>query len=188
MVETLKKEFEKIIIELGFSFNSSHVGFYILRDENGTFHPITVRLIESKSPNTKIHGSKNGNKIQVIGLFKFKRIKTAPEPDFLIFTFLNPFKTSPEYLIIPEEEFKKRFLNKNLRNRFNKRAEIIFWLMPDGSIFETTHISPEGEWYYLSKGIDGRMADGTDMDYTMFLNIWQRLMPKLPDSSHSLNN
>jgi hypothetical protein len=50
--------------------------------------------------------------------------------------------------------------------------------MPDGSLYETNGIciSPEGEWYYLSKGINGRMADKTDWCYTLFLNNWKQLI------------
>lgn len=188
MAKILKKAFEKKIIELGFSFNSSHDGFYILYNENSINHSINVQLIESISPNKQIHGSKNENEIQVIGLFKFKQIATEPKPDFFILGFQNPIKKQSEYIIITQEELKKRFLNKNLRYSLGKKVEIVFWIMQDGSIYETTHISPEGVWYYLSKGIEGRMADGTDMDYTMFLNSWQRLMPKLPDFSHSGNH
>ena len=47
--------------------------------------------------------------------------------------------------------------------------------MPDRFLYETTCISVEGEWYYMSKGVNGRMADDTDMNYTAFLNNWGQL-------------
>ncbi len=47
--------------------------------------------------------------------------------------------------------------------------------MPDEFIYNCTNISIEGEWYYLSKGLIGRMADKTEWNYTEFLNDWDRL-------------
>ena len=46
--------------------------------------------------------------------------------------------------------------------------------MPDKHLYETTDISAEGEWYYLSKRVRGRMAEQTEWDYTEFLNDWHR--------------
>lgn len=175
MVKTFNKEFEEKIIELGFSFNSFPTEFYNLNDKNGINHSLTVRLVESKPPITKIHGSKNGNKIQAIGLFKFKRIKTAPKPDFSVFTFRNPRKNLPKYLIIPEGELERRMINVNSDYSHDKMIKMVFWLMKDGSIYNTTNISIEGEWYFMSQGTNGRMADGTDWDFTCFLNGWCRL-------------
>jgi len=172
MVKTFKKEFEKRIIELGFSFNSLPAGFYNLNDKNCINHSISIQLVESNSPETQIHGSKNGNKIQAIGLFKFVRIQTRPKPDFFIFTFRNPHKNLPEYLIIPEEELERRIINVDSDSSHDKMIKMVFWMMKDGSIYNITNISIEGEWYLMRKGINGRMADGTDRDFTCFLNEW----------------
>ena len=57
----------------------------------------------------------------------------------------------------------------------NQEIEMVFWLMPDNHLYETTDIGVEGEWYYLSKGMNGRMADGSYWDYSKFLNDWVRL-------------
>jgi len=169
------KEFEKKIIALGFSYSSSKEGSYLLHDENDINLSINVRLIESKSPDTQIHGSKIGIDIQAIGLFKFKQIKTEPKPDFFIFTFRNSSKNLHEYLIIPEEELERRVIKSNFGFNHDKRIKIVFWLMTDGTIYNKTDISIEGEWYLLSKGVCGRMADGTFWDFTDFLNEWGRL-------------
>ena len=174
---SMKKEFEKKITELGFSFRSSAAGFYLINDKNSINHSINIQLVESKSPNTQIHGSKNGNKIQAIGLFKFIRIQTSPKPDFFIFTFRKPRKILPEYLTIPEVELERRLFNLNSDSNHNKMIKLVFWLMKDGSIYNTTNISIEGEWYFMSQWINGRMADVLDMNYTIFLNRWQWLKP-----------
>jgi len=47
--------------------------------------------------------------------------------------------------------------------------------MEDGFVYDATNISLESEWYFLSKGVGGRMADGTDLDFTSFLDSWERL-------------
>lgn len=52
---------------------------------------------------------------------------------------------------------------------------MVFWLMQDGSVYDTTNISVEAEWYFLSKGVNGRMVYGTDSAYTSFLNKWELL-------------
>ena len=177
MVKTFKEEFEEKLIALGFSYRSSHDGFYILRDENDINYLISVQLIESILPNKQKYGSKNGNDIHAIGLFIVKQIKTEPKPDFFIFTFRNPRKNLSEYIIIPFEELERRLFNVNSDSNHYKMIKLVFWLMKDGSIYNTTNISIEAEWYYLSKGINDRMADKTDMDYTKFLNSWYRLKP-----------
>lgn len=169
-------EFEKKVTELGYIFSSHRGGFYILQAENESNHSIYIQLIESQPSKELSHGSKNGNDIQVVGVFEIKLPPDGQEPDLFIFTFGHPFKKQAEYLIIPKEELKRRFLNKNLGYELGKSVEIIFWLMPDGFVYNTTHLSIEGEWYYLSKGTYGRMADETDMNYTMFLNSWRSIM------------
>ena len=45
--------------------------------------------------------------------------------------------------------------------------------MPDCGLYETSKISIEGEWYMLSKGVNGRMADGESNDFTQYLNNWK---------------
>ncbi|BBE17584.1 hypothetical protein AQPE_1740 [Aquipluma nitroreducens] len=54
--------------------------------------------------------------------------------------------------------------------------EVTFWLMPDDCLYDCTNISAEGEWFFLSKGANGRMADDIDWNYTPFLNNWQLLV------------
>jgi hypothetical protein len=53
---------------------------------------------------------------------------------------------------------------------------MVFWLMPDNNLYETTDLGAEGEWYFLSKGVNGRMADGSVQDYSEFLNAWDKLI------------
>jgi hypothetical protein len=56
-----------------------------------------------------------------------------------------------------------------------KQVELVLWLFEDGHVYDTTNISPEGEWYFISKGVNGRMATGSELDYSEYLNSWQWL-------------
>ena len=136
---------------------------------------ISVQFIVSKLINKLIHKSYNGNEIQSIGIFRFALPTVGKEPDFFIFSFINSSKRKIEFIIIPSAELIKR-LNKKFALTNNQKIDIVFWMMPDSYLYETTQIGVEGEWYYMSKGINGRMADGTAWDYTEFLNYWDRLV------------
>jgi len=171
MIKSGEKLFEEKIFELGYSFSRQQVGFYILFGKN---HFLTVRLMISELPNLLIHGSKNGIDIQTIGLFKFNQPRFDQGPDFYIFMFQNNNQRF-EYLIIPNDELMTRLNFETYETERNRSLRLVFWLLPDNSIYHTTRISPEGEWYLLSQGVGGRMADGTDKDYTPFLNSWERL-------------
>lgn len=169
MIKSGEKLFEEKIFELGYSFSRQQVGFYVLFGEN---HFLTVRLMISEQPNLLIHGSKNGIDLQAIGLFKFKQSLFDQSPDFYILMFQNIYNQRIEYLIIPNDELIKRLSLWSFVSAQQKSFRIVFWLLPDNSIYHTTRISPEGEWYSLSKGVGGRMVDKTDMDFTTFLNNW----------------
>ncbi len=175
MVRLFQKEFEEKVLELGYSFHNNQEGLYILYDKCNSNHLIKSQLLVSQRTNKMIHGSRNGTYIQSIGLFEFTFPTFDQEPDFTIFTFRNRIKNLSEYIIVPEVELKWRLKRTLTVKELQKLLEIKFWLMPDDSLYDATNISPEGEWYLLSQGLGGRMADGTDMDYTPFLNSWDRL-------------
>lgn len=175
MVWLFQKEFEKKILELGYFFLYEQEGLCVLYDNTKNTHLITSRLLVSQRTNKLIHGSKNGIDIQSIGLFELIFPTNVKEPDFIIFTFRNKLRNLSEYVIVPELELKRRLRRSSIDKNRQKLLEVKFWLMPDNSIYDVTNISPEGEWYLLSQGVGGRMADGTDMDYTAFLNSWERL-------------
>lgn len=175
MVSPLQIEFEKKLLELGLSYSMDDGGLYSISSQRGGANHLKVQLILALPSNKQVHGSKNGNVVQAIGIFKFKFLASGLELDILVFTFQNTVKNQVESLIIPTQEFVKRHVKFNSRSIRRKRVEMVFWLMEDGFVYDTTNISPEGEWYYISNGINGRMADGTDMDYTGSLNNWQKL-------------
>jgi hypothetical protein len=172
----IKTEFEKKLKELTISYKSNTDGSYILYKNNSTDRVLTAQLILSESIDEVIHGSRNNNKIQAIGLFKLKLPMEVKVQDFLILAFQNTNKHCANFIIIPTIELMRRLNKENRISIDNHVVEIVFWLMPDNQLYETTDLSVEGEWYYLSKGLHGRMADQTEWDYTEFLNNWNRII------------
>ena len=171
----MKTQFESKLIELGFSYQSDPYDFYILRLNNDIARTLGVQLICSEAFDERKYGSNNGNEIESIGLFKFKFNPAENESDFITFAFQNSIKHQIEFIIIPMDELNQRLTNENRTRNGNHTHKIVFWLIPDGFIYNCTNISIEGEWYYLSKGLNGRMADKTEWNYTEFLNDWDRL-------------
>lgn len=110
--------------------------------------------------------SKNDFNVAIGATYKIDNSILKSSCRFIDFVFTETLKA-----MVPINEFKKRI---DSNDNFDKGAvsfEIDFWLMPDNKLYETTNITIEGEWYFLSDGVSGRMADGTDMDYTEFLII-----------------
>lgn len=169
MIKSFRKIFEEKILELGFSFSFQNAGFYVLYDKNRF---LTVQLLISEPPESLIHASKIGIDIQAIGLFKINQPLFDQGPDFYAFMFQNSYNQRIEYLIIPNDELMRRLNLRIFETKRKKSLRLVFWLLPDNSIYHTTGISVEGQWYFLSKGVNGRMADKTDLDYTSFLNNW----------------
>lgn len=170
----MRKLFEEKLIELGFSYSHQHGGFYVLYDKIKNYF-LTVRLMISQQPRSLIYGSKNGIDIQSIGLFRLKQSLFDQGPEFYIFMFQNSNNQRIDHIIIPNNELMKRLSKESFVTEHPKSIRLVFWLMPENSIFNVSEISPEGEWFHLSKGVGGRMAEGTDIDFTRFLNNWEQL-------------
>ena len=172
----VQNEFENRLLELGLSYNRCDNDVYTLSCKRGSGINIIVQLNSSLPSIKEIHGSKNGNELQGIGIFEFKFFTSGLVPAIFVFAFQNTLQYQIEFLIIATDDFQKRLACKNPAYVSNKRVEIVFWLMQDGSVYNTTNISVEAEWYFLTKGENGRMADTTVMDYTKFLNSWRSLI------------
>lgn len=170
-------QFEKKLIELGLSYRRNGDDFYSISSHNGVGNHIKVLLVSSLPPVINIHGSKNGIDVQAIGLFKFKFPLFGNEPDLFILALQNLIKPQFEFLIIPKDELLSRLTGKNPWYVRNQRMEMVYWLLQDGFVYDATNISAEGEWYFLSKGVNGRMADDTERDYSKFLNNWCLVTP-----------
>lgn len=172
-------DFEKRVLELGLSYRVHHDDFYTISNPMGGGNHVKVRLISTIPLIKREHESKNGNEVQAIGMFKFMLPASGLIPDILGFAFYNAVKNQVEFLIIPTDELMSRLVRKNPGYVHGKRVQMVIWLMSDGWVYDTKDISPEGEWYFMSKGRNGRMADGTKVDYTKFRNCWRRLVGKV---------
>lgn len=171
----LQIEFEKKLHGFGLSYTVNWDDLYTISSQSGGGNHIIVRLILSLPTIKQVDGSKNGNEVQAIGLFKFNFLASRPEPDIFAFVFQNPVKNKVEFLIIPTQEFLRRRIKMHPGSVCLKSSEMVIWLMQDGHVYDTTNMSVEAEWYYLTKGVQGRMADGTAMDFTKYLNCWQKI-------------
>ena len=169
-------DFEKKLLELGLSYSINNEGFYtILKPRDGA-NLISVRLVSSLPVNKQVYGSKNGNEVQSIGRFKFKLSSSGLETDILSFAFPNTVKNRVEFIIISSQEFLRRHAQMNPKSVRRKGVEMVFWVMQDGFVYDTTNMSVEAEWYFLSQGVSGRLGDGTVIDYSEYLNSWRRLI------------
>lgn len=134
---------------------------------------VSIQLIESKIDPHHFVGSCNDTPIKAISCFNIEIPVINDQPDFYIFSFDNQEDSVVEFIVIPLGEFKSRLIKSDMGKSFY----FVFWLLPNGKLFETTNISPEGEWFFMSGG--GAMAEGTDMDYSEFRNNWELIRAEL---------
>ena len=168
---TYKKALKQALTDIGFTivFERDQT-FNLIRDNNTRI--ISTQLLVSTKINPMKHGSHNGNQIDGIGVFKFSLPPLELKPDYIIVAFENTVTGNAEFIVVEYNDFIQRLTKRN--RVIANNAEAWFWLMPDRCVFETTNISIEAEWYYLSKG-QGRMADDTDWDYSQHLNNWNEI-------------
>ena len=175
----MKTEFEKKLKEHGFSYQWHSDDFYILSRNEDAGRKIKVQLISAEPVLEVLRMSHNGNKLQAVGSFKLKLMNITEGNDIFIFAFENTINQGFEFIIISSKEFKRRLIESYRIPRDNLVLNIVFWLLSDGyndnKLYETTDVGIEWEWYFLSKGEKGRMVDNTDLDYTEFLNNWDKL-------------
>ena len=147
---------------------------YILIKGGDSSRIVSVKLICSTKIDQAVHGSHNGNEIESIGHFKFTIPKWEDHYNFYVLAFVNATKTDSEFVIVSDEILRSRLTKLN-RIPASGKTEMTLWLMPDRKIYDCTNPSVEFEWYYLSQGLGGRMADGTEWDYSEYLNNWDLL-------------
>lgn len=150
--------------------------YFILIYGNDSSRIVNVELITSTKIIPEIHGSLNDNSLQGIGHFKFTIPKWEDKIHYYAFAFLNIENRNIEYVIVKDEVLRSRFKNQNRIPIASKKAELTLWLMHNRQVYDSTNISLEGEWYFMSSGMGGRMADGSDWDYTACLNNWVEIV------------
>ena len=177
--EVLRNAFIDQLKERNLKVQFEKNNFYILTNSDDRNRIVAVKLIYQGMFNKEVHGSHNGNILNGIGHFKFFFPKWVDKFDFFVFAFLNIKDRVIEFVIVPNEDLRSRFQKADRIPAIGKKAELTLWFMPDCSVFDTTNISVEGEWYMLSKGTGGRLANGSEMDFTGYLNNWGDLSESL---------
>lgn len=170
----MKQKFEKKLKELSYSYQCTSTNLYqLVLPNNDT---LILQFVMSEAVNIKWHGSHNGNETQAIAYFILNYLLDNDKPDFYVFAFDNETLNRPEFVVIQANELRRRIYKRSYISLKNKDIDLVLWLMPDSCLYEATHISIEGEWFFISKGLGRRMADNTDKDFTKFLNNWNSLI------------
>jgi len=177
--QVYRSSFYEKLREFGLTVYSSRNNFFILIKGNDSSRIVCVEFVSSEMVKSEIHRSPNGNILSGIGRFKFTIPKWEEKVNYYIFAFLNTPNREIEYVIVPNAVLRNRFQNQNRMPEGAKKAELTLWMMPDKRVYETTCLSMEGEYRFLSSGSGGRMADGGDMDYTNYLNNWSGVIDSL---------
>lgn len=171
----IKTHFERNLTELGLLFSLTDDNRYSLNRVCIT-QPKQIQFIVSEPVKESNSISPNGNVIQSICQFKLDSIKNLAGIDYYAMAFQNQDDQFLDFIIIPSKELQERIRSVNISRSKKKIVELIFWLMPERHLYEVKGISPEGEWYYLSMGRNGRIADSTYWNYSQYLNNWDLLI------------
>jgi len=170
-----KSAFNEAIEKHGLTVYFNRNDHYVLANGKDSIRIISIEFVCSTKIVPILHGSHNNNKLDGIGHFKFTIPNAEDQIDYFVFAFRNTIDQKIEFVIVPYAVLLNRFQNQNRIPIGSENAELTLWLMSDKTVYDTTDLSIEGEWYMLS-GTRGRMADGTGMDYTEFLNNWNYLL------------
>ncbi|WP_318350564.1 hypothetical protein [Aquipluma nitroreducens] len=137
---------------------------------------ITAQYLLSLPVHKYFHGSSNNTEIDTIARFEVPDVEEKSPPNFYIFPIHNPKRGKLNFAVVPSQIVIERTRTRHQNDLIKRPLEVTFWLMPDDCLYDCTNISAEGEWFFLSKGANGRMADDIDWNYTPFLNNWQLLV------------
>lgn len=171
--KTIKTEIQKALTEKGYiiTFDGTD-GYYLIQNSND-HKTISMQLVipNSVDINRQIH---EANEIYSTNYFKLHVPIGEPYPDFFIMALENSCADRPEFIIISSVTLNEKLFDMGLS--WKRKVSLSFLIYPDGKVFNITNISFEGRWYLLSKGINGRMADGSVYDYSEYLNNWNGLI------------
>lgn len=157
------------------SIDNENEGYLELSHQNHSGRFVTAQYLMSLPVNRNIYGSKNNTPIDTVARFLIPNLGMKSPPNFFILPFHNPKRGKLDFAVVPSQIVIERKFNKHQSNLDNTLVEIVFWLLDDDCLYDCTNISIEGEWFFLSKGRNGRMADYTERNYTPFLNNWRQL-------------
>ncbi len=177
-----KKVFKTAFIEAlkknGLTIYFNRNDYFILINGKDSSRIVSVELVCSTKIDTIVHGSHNNNKVDGIGHFLFSFPKWEDKTNFYVFAFLDTTNHEIEFVVVPDAVLRSRLQNQNRISSDLKKEELTLWLMENRKVYDSTQIqnSLESLWYFYSKGNTGNcMADGSEMDYSDYLNNWRQL-------------
>ena len=173
---TVKTATHQAIIENGYTITFEGTDGYYLIKNNKDFRTISIQLVISNSVDIN-RQSPEGNEIYSMNYLHLHVPIGEPYPDFYVLALENAVADRPEFIIIPSITLNEKLFEMGLI--WKRNVALSFLLYPDGKVFDITNISGEGRWYLLRKGIGGRMADGSQYDYSEWLNNWDGVIGSL---------
>jgi len=171
------KQFESKLMESHLRFEQDAGSIYTVIKEN-PHHLIRIRLLTSDNNRTENLISPNGNSLLSVAKFGIRLVDLA-NSEYTILGFVNLKTLKTEFVVISTNEFLKKTSISEPGSINSQIVNLRFWLMEDRSLFETMNMSLEGEWYFLSKGFNGRLADKEEWCFTSYLNNWGPLLVNL---------
>ncbi len=145
-------------------------GYYLIQNNN-SFRTFSMQLVLTNSVAVK-RQSKESNEISM-NYFKLNIPIGQEYPVFFLMALENAGADYPEFIIIPSSKLSEKLFDLGIA--WKRKVELCFLVYPDGKVFDTTSLSGEGRWYLLSKGLDGRLADGSIYDFSEWVNYWDGL-------------
>lgn len=112
-------------------------------------------------PVTKyLHGSSNNTSIDTIARFQIPDVEEKSPPNFFVFPIHNhnTKRCKLNFAVVPSQIVIERTRIRHQNDLIKSPNKIVFWLLPDYCLYNCTNVSAEGEWYFLSKGANGRIA------------------------------
>lgn len=164
--------FEKDLVAHGFTLISGTNDLYTFAHLDFPNQLKTAQLLHSLPIDVRYHGSHNNTEIQSIVRFRLPQSEGHERPDFFVLPFYNDSNQQVLFANIPCQVLIVKISSEQRRHLNLINSDIIFWLMPDHCLYECSQISFEGEWFFLTKGGNKRMADDTVLDYSSFVGNW----------------
>lgn len=172
-----KNALEYAINENGFTILFEGDDDYYILQKNVESEAISMQLI---LPNKVEISKKNndGKELNSLNIFNLNLTIGATtidgsRPDYDILAIENSDGCT-DFIVISSRVLSRKLYDLELTKK--NKVELYFLSYPDGKIFFINDVGQEGKWYLLSKGVNGRMIDGTERDFSKYLNQWNGLV------------
>jgi len=166
----IKAQYEQKLEDLNCTFWRESSCTYCVSPK-GLTTAFKINLFTSEINSREKLISPNGNSLLSVAKFRIRQVKLA-NSEYTVLGFINMKTLETEFVVISTNEFVKKLSIREPESINSQIVNLRFWLMEDRSLFETVNMSLEGEWYFLSKGFNGRLADKEEWCFTSYLNNW----------------